>query len=47
MAFPVYWDIGGPGGFMNSTGAALSALMRVMCMRNGGTFVALPSRRAG
>jgi len=41
VAFPVYYDV---------TGQLLSAgrfaiLMRVLCQRNGGTFVALPSRR--
>jgi len=41
VAFPVYYDV---------TGALLSAerfaiLMRVLCQRNGGTFVALPSLR--
>lgn len=41
VAFPVYYDV---------TGQLLSAerfaiLMRVLCQRNGGTFVALPSLR--
>jgi hypothetical protein len=41
VAFPVYYDV---------TGSLLSAarfaiLMRVLCQRNGGTFVALPSLR--
>lgn len=41
VAFPVYYDV---------TGTLLSAarfavLMRVLCQRNGGTFVALPSLR--
>ena len=46
VAFPVYYDVGGPQGFYGSTGAAYSVLMRIICQRNGGTFVALPSRRA-
>lgn len=42
VAFPVYYDV---------TGTLLSAarfavLMRVLCQRNGGTFVALPSLRS-
>lgn len=42
VAFPVYYDV---------TGTLLTAqnfaiLMRALCQRNGGTFVALPSRRA-
>jgi hypothetical protein len=45
VAFPVYWDQGGKTGFLNTTGAAYYVLMRILCMRNGGTFVALPSRR--
>jgi hypothetical protein len=46
VAFPVYYDVGGAQGFYGSTGAAYSVLMRIICQRNGGTFVALPSRRA-
>jgi hypothetical protein len=42
VAFPVYYDV---------TGTLLTAqnfaiLMRALCQRNGGTFIALPSRRA-
>jgi hypothetical protein len=42
VAFPVYYDVTGQlltaGNFM--------ILMRAICQRNGGTLVALPSRRA-
>lgn len=41
VAFPVYWDRTGA----MYTGGAYANLMRVLCQRNGGTFVALPSRR--
>lgn len=46
VAFPVYYDVQGSGAFFGTTGAAYSVLMRIMCQRNGGTFVALPSRRS-
>ena len=46
VAFPVYFDQLGVDQFFSSTGAAFGVLMRIMCMRNGGTFVALHSRRA-
>jgi hypothetical protein len=42
VAFPMYWDATGS----MLTGGALAILMRAICQRNGGTFVALPSRRA-
>jgi len=41
IAFPVYYDRTG----QMYTGGAYANLMRVLCQRNGGTFVALPSRR--
>lgn len=41
VAFPVYWDV--MGDLVSS--ARYATLMRVLCQRNGGTFVALPSRR--
>jgi hypothetical protein len=44
VAFPVYYDVLGPDTFANSTGADFGVMMRILCMRNGGTFVALPSR---
>jgi hypothetical protein len=43
VAFPVYYDVTGAMG----TGGDYAVLMRILCQRNGGTFVALPSRRAG
>jgi hypothetical protein len=43
VAFPVYYDVTGAMG----TGGVYATLMRIICQRNGGTFVALPSRRAG
>jgi hypothetical protein len=43
VAFPVFWDVTGT----MLTGANFAILMRALCQRNGGTFVALPSRRAG
>ncbi len=43
VAFPVYYDVTGSMG----TGGDYATLMRILCQRNGGTFVALPSRRAG
>lgn len=43
VAFPVYYDV--TGGQLLSA-AKFATLMRVLCQRNGGTFVALPSRRA-
>jgi hypothetical protein len=42
VAFPVYWDVFG----VHETAADYAVLMRILCQRNGGTFVALPSRRA-
>jgi hypothetical protein len=41
VAFPVYYDQTGAMG----TGGDYAILMRLLCMRNGGTFVALQSRR--
>jgi hypothetical protein len=43
VAFPVYYDVTGQMG----TGGVYATLMRIICQRNGGTFVALQSRRAG
>ena len=42
VAFPVFWDV--TGTLLTSQNFAI--LMRALCQRNGGTFVALPSRRA-
>jgi hypothetical protein len=42
VAFPVYYDVTGTMG----TGGDYAVLMRILCQRNGGTFVALPSRRS-
>ena len=42
VAFPVYYEV--TGGELLSA-ARFATLMRVLCQRNGGTFVALPSRR--
>ncbi len=42
VAFPVYYEA--TGGELLSA-ARFATLMRVLCQRNGGTFVALPSRR--
>ena len=42
VAFPVYYDVTGS----MLTAANFAILMRAICQRNGGTFVALPSRRA-
>jgi hypothetical protein len=42
VAFPVYYDVTGT----MLTAANFAILMRALCQRNGGTFVALPSRRA-
>ncbi len=42
VAFPVYFEV--TGGELLSA-AKFAVLMRVLCQRNGGTFVALPSRR--
>jgi len=42
VAFPVYYDVTGT----LLTAAKFAILMRALCQRNGGTFVALPSRRA-
>ena len=41
VAFPVYYDV--TGTLLSS--ARYAILMRVLCQRNGGTFVALPARR--
>jgi len=43
VAFPVYYDVTGTMG----TGGDYAVLMRIICQRNGGTFVALHSRRTG
>jgi len=43
VAFPVYYDVTGT----LLTAANFMILMRAICQRNGGTLVALPSRRAG
>jgi hypothetical protein len=42
VAFPVYYEVTG-GELLSS--ADYATLMRVLCQRNGGTFVALPTRR--
>ena len=42
MAFPVYYEVTN-GELLSS--ARFAILMRVLCQRNGGTFVALPSLR--
>jgi hypothetical protein len=42
VAFPVFYEVTG-GELLSS--ADFATLMRVLCQRNGGTFVALPSRR--
>lgn len=42
VAFPVYYEV--TGGELLSA-AKFAVLMRVLCQRNGGTFVALPSQR--
>jgi hypothetical protein len=42
VAFPVYYEVTGNELL---TAADFAILMRALCMRNGGTFVALPSRR--
>lgn len=42
VAFPVYYDVTQSMG----TGGDYATLMSILCRRNGGTFVALPSRRA-
>jgi hypothetical protein len=43
VAFPVYYEL--LGGNDLATAANFAVLMRELCLRNGGTFVALPSRR--
>ena len=43
VAFPVYYEV--TGGELLSA-ARFAVLMRVLCQRNGGTFVALPSQRS-
>jgi hypothetical protein len=43
VAFPVYFEV--TGGELLSA-ARFAILMRVLCQRNGGTFVALPARRS-
>ena len=45
VAFPVYFDQLGASAFIGSTGADYYTMMRILCQRNGGTFVALHSRR--
>jgi hypothetical protein len=42
VAFPTYYEVTG-GELMSA--ARFAILMRALCQRNGGTFVALPSRR--
>jgi hypothetical protein len=42
VAFPVYYEATGNELY---TAADFAILMRALCLRNGGTFVALPSRR--
>ena len=42
VAFPVYYDVQQNMG----TGGDYATLMSILCRRNGGTFVALPSRRS-
>ncbi len=42
VAFPVYFEVTGNELL---TAADFAILMRALCLRNGGTFVALPSRR--
>ena len=42
VAFPVYYDLTGNELL---TAADFAILMRALCLRNGGTFVALPSER--
>ena len=42
VAFPVYYEVTN-GELLSS--ARFAVLMRVLCQRNGGTFVALPSLR--
>lgn len=42
VAFPTYYEVTG-GQLLSS--AQFATLMRVICQRNGGTFVALPARR--
>jgi len=42
VAFPVYYEVTN-GQLLSS--ARFAILMRVLCQRNGGTFVALPSLR--
>jgi len=44
VAFPVYYEVTN-GELLSS--ARFAVLMRVLCQRNGGTFVALPSLRGG
>ncbi|MDX1563137.1 MAG: VWA domain-containing protein [Gammaproteobacteria bacterium] len=41
VAFPVFWEALG----QMATGGNYAILMRILCQRNGGTFVALPSSR--
>jgi len=42
VAFPVYLDVEGA---LGPTASAYATAMRILCQRNGGTFVALPSER--
>ena len=43
VGFPVIYEVTGR---VQQTGERFASLMRVLCQRNGGTFVALPPRRA-
>jgi hypothetical protein len=43
VGFPVIYEVTGR---VQQTGERFASLMRVLCQRNGGTFVALPTRRA-
>jgi hypothetical protein len=43
VGFPVIYEVTGS---VQQTGERFASLMRVLCQRNGGTFVALPPRRA-
>jgi hypothetical protein len=42
VAFPTYFEV--TGGQLLTAGQ-FAILMRVICQRNGGTFIALPARR--
>jgi hypothetical protein len=41
VGFPVMFSVASAG---ESTGVRFATLMRILCRRNGGTFVALNSR---